>query len=202
MVHPYDHVTLRRAGRADRQGTRIAVERDQRARGVEAHSGNRLGRQTRRLDRFPHGQGRRPPDVVGGLLHDLAGFAPDRDGPPGAGDEPPDRIENAGPRAEGADVHSDIGLAHGVPGVACGGRILPFRRRWQARKRQRQAGKLRTPAAPVSRPKSRRAPAASQLSALTGPPPASRAGISAASAKRHNRTTPSAYPMATTSAFG
>src|SRR5271163_303398 len=55
-----------------------------------------------------------------------------------------------------------------------------------------QAGKVRRPAAPLSRPNSSRAPVASQLSALTGPPPGSRTGISAASAKRHSRTTPSA----------
>ena len=55
-----------------------------------------------------------------------------------------------------------------------------------------QAGKVRRPAAPDSRPNRRRAPVASQLSALIGPSPGSRTGISAASARRHNSTAPSA----------
>ena len=46
MIHPYDHVALGRSGRAHRQGTRVAVERDQRAGGVEAHAGYRPGQQT------------------------------------------------------------------------------------------------------------------------------------------------------------
>ena len=60
------------------------------------------------------------------------GFAPDGDRPSGAGDQLPGRIENAGPGAERADVHSDIGFAHGIPGVDRGRRILRFLRRWQA----------------------------------------------------------------------
>ena len=43
MIHPDDHVALRRIGRAHRQGTRIAVERDQRAGRVEADAANALG---------------------------------------------------------------------------------------------------------------------------------------------------------------
>ena len=40
MIHPHDHVPLRRIGRAHRQGTRVAVERDQGAGRVEADATN------------------------------------------------------------------------------------------------------------------------------------------------------------------
>src|SRR3984957_6220431 len=132
MIHPHDRFALGRVSRAHRQGTRIAVKRDQRAGCVEAHAADGLGRQPRRLDRFADRGRHRAPDVVGRLLDNIARLAPDGDRSPGAGDELSDRIEDTRPGAERADVHSDIGLAHGIPGVACGGRILRFRRRWQA----------------------------------------------------------------------
>ena len=133
MIHPDDHVAFGRIGRAHRQRTRIAIERDQRTGRVEAHAADRLGRQTRRLDRLAHGRGNRAPDVVGRLLDDVARLAPDGDRSPGAGDQPPGGIENAGPRAQRADVHSDIGLAHVLlPGVKSGRRVRRFPPRWQA----------------------------------------------------------------------
>jgi hypothetical protein len=132
MIHPHDHVALGRVSRAHRQGTRIAVKDDQRARCVETHAADRLGRQPRRLDRFADRHRHRAPDVVRRLLDDIARRAPDRDWPPGARDQLSVGIENASPGAERADVHSDIGLAHGIPDVACGGRLLRFLRRWQA----------------------------------------------------------------------
>ena len=54
MIHPHDHVPFRRIGQAHRQGTGVAVERDQGAGRVEAHAANPLGRQIRLLDRLPH----------------------------------------------------------------------------------------------------------------------------------------------------
>src|ERR1700722_5317588 len=54
-----------------------------------------------------------------------------------------------------------------------------------------QAGRLRIPAAPDSRPNSSLAPEASHASALTRPPPGSRARISALSARRTSRIRPS-----------
>ncbi len=114
MIHPHDHVAFGRVGRAHRQGTRVAVKGDQRACGVEAHAANRLGRQPGRLDRFADRRRHRAPDVVGRLLDDVARRAPDGDRSPGAGDQLSGRIEDSGPGAERADVHSDIGLAHAI----------------------------------------------------------------------------------------
>ena len=127
MVHPHDHVALGRARRAHRQWTPVAVERDQRASGVEAHALDRLRRQARRLDRFTHRRGHRAPDVVRRLLDDLARLAPDCDWTTRARDEPSRAVENTGPGAKGADVNPDIGLAHGIPGVSSGREDSPFR---------------------------------------------------------------------------
>ena len=52
MIHPHHHVAFGRIGRAHRERTRIAIERDQGAGRVEAHAVNRLRRQTRLLDRL------------------------------------------------------------------------------------------------------------------------------------------------------
>ena len=146
MIHPHDHVALGRVGRAHRQGTRIAVERDQRAGRVEAHAANSLGLKPRRLDRLTHRRRRRAPDVVGRLLDDLARLAPDGDRAPRAGDERAGGIEHAGPGAERADVHSDKRLAHTLlpdrlahdrlahillSSVKSGRRIVRFEPRWQ-----------------------------------------------------------------------
>ncbi len=61
-----------------------------------------------------------------------------------------------------------------------------------ARRDRGQPGRSRRPASPDSSPKRRRAPAASQEIALTGPPPGARTRISAASASRQRSRSPSA----------
>ncbi len=121
VIHPHDHVALGRVTRTHRQGTRIAVKRDQRAGCIEAHAPDGLGRQPRRLDRFADRPRHRAPDVVRRLLDDIARLAPDGDGSPGAGDELSYGIEDARPGAQRADVHSDVGLAHGIPGSLAAG---------------------------------------------------------------------------------
>ncbi len=114
VIHPHDHVALGRVGRTDRQRPQVLVERDQRTGRGEAEARDRLAWQARGLDRLAHGLARRAPDVGGRLLDDVAGLAPDRDRPPGAGDELPGPVENPGAGAARADVHPDISLAHGA----------------------------------------------------------------------------------------
>ena len=125
MVHPDDHVPLRRARRTHRQRAAVAVEHDQRAGRVKAHAGDRFRSSPRRLDGLAHRRGHRAPDVVGRLFDDFAGLAPDGDGPPGAGDEAPRSIENAGSRTERTDVNPNK-PAHGVSGALRSRRILRF----------------------------------------------------------------------------
>ena len=62
----------------------------------------------------------------------------------------------------------------------------------EMRRRCPQAGRVSSPARPVSRPNSKRAPVGSHANALTAPSPGARTRISAPSPSRHSKTRPSA----------
>ena len=104
VIEPDDDVPLVLAAGRDAGRAVLAVERDQRAGGIEADPGDRRRRQARLLARVPRGGADRLPDVLARLLGVVRPRLVHQNRPAGAGEHPATRVEQRGPRAAGADV--------------------------------------------------------------------------------------------------
>ena len=100
---------------ADGQGTARGVERHQRAGGVEAEAADLVGKNSCLSDRVAHRGAGGGKNVGGRMLENVAAFAPDRDRPFGASDEPPLGVEHTRARAACSDVDADEGFVHVAP---------------------------------------------------------------------------------------
>ncbi len=115
VVHPDDDVAPRLAGGADGDRPALAIEGDQRAGRVEADACDRLRRDARLGHRIAGRLAAGRPDVVGGLLDDVARLAPHLDSVLGRSQKPAVGGEDSGARAAGADVNADENPLHAFP---------------------------------------------------------------------------------------
>ncbi len=104
MIHPDDDVALVVTEGTDRQRRAALAQHDQRARCIEADSGNRLRRNTRPAHRLPCACAHRAPDIVARLLDDPAGIAPERDIRLGGAEQRARYIEHTRTRTARADI--------------------------------------------------------------------------------------------------
>jgi hypothetical protein len=116
VVHPDDDVARGILGRADRQRPPPLVDHDQRAGGGETEPGNGAGCNAALRNRSPDGSCDSLPNVVGGLLDDLAGFVPGGDRVLCRAEKRARRIEDTGACRASPDVHTDeTAIRHAIP---------------------------------------------------------------------------------------
>jgi hypothetical protein len=107
VVHPDDDVALGLFRGTHRQGPPALAQHDERAGGIEADTGDLLGRDSGLRQRLLHGIADGLPDLAARLLDDGAARMEQRDVTLGRRHHAPDEIEDAGSGAARAHIDAN-----------------------------------------------------------------------------------------------